>query len=733
MSKPPIVRVAVPSPVYELFDYALPAATPIPCVGARVRVPFGRRRMVGLVTAVASETSIEPKRLRSIETVLDLQPVLPAELMDLLLWASRYYQHPIGESLATALPRLLRLGRPAAPARERLWRITPTGRAIAAETLRPRAPRQARLLETLQQSNQPLRRAELEGSTADWRGALERLVARGWIEALDESSYGLRHGNSRLAAPELNAAQRDAIEAITAALNGFQALLLEGVTGSGKTEVYLAAIEAVLAAGRQVLVLVPEIGLTPQLVDRFTSRLDARLAVLHSGLSDTERLGGWLAAGNGAATVIIGTRSAVFAPLARPGLIIVDEEHDVSLKQQDGFRYSARDLAVVRARRLHIPVVLGSATVSLETLYNARRGRYRTLRLPHRAGGAATPAFCILDVRGKKLREGLSQPLEQRLKSHLDAGHQALLLLNRRGFAPTLLCHECGWVAQCQRCDARLTYHDTGKRIRCHYCFYERTVPTHCPHCAGADLRALGYGTQRIEAALRLAFPEVGVLRIDRDSTRGKGAFEARMQAAHLGKAQLLLGTQMLAKGHHLPTVTLVAIIDADQGLFGSDFRAPERFAQLLIQVAGRAGRASRPGEVVIQTHYPEHPLLQTLIHKGYEDFADNALDEREQANLPPFSAMALLRAEAHEAQAADAFLHQAKTSARSAQGISILGPVPAPMERRAGRYRAQLLLQSARRDMLQALLRDWVPRLAALKEARRVRWSLDVDPLEIL
>ncbi|MDN5850796.1 MAG: primosomal protein N', partial [Nitrococcus sp.] len=504
-----IVQVAVPSPLYKLFDYRLPAAAPNPCVGGRVLVPFGSRRVVGLVTAVVTPKPSEPARLREIEQVLDTRPVLPAELMALLLWASRYYQHPVGECLTAALPSLLRRGRAAEPAFERVWQITPAGREIAASRLHQRAPRQAKLLAMLQQSTRPLPRADLSATSSAWRSALARLVAQGWAEALQVPDYGLRHNHVRAPAPALNPAQSKAVEAITRALNGYQALLLEGVTGSGKTEVYLAAIEAVLSAGRQVLFLVPEIGLTPQLVARFASRLDKPLILLHSGLSDAQRLGAWLAAGNGAAAVIIGTRSAVFAPLARPGLIIVDEEHDTSLKQQDGFRYSARDLAVVRARRLAIPIVLGSATASLETLYNVRRGRYRQLRLPQRAGGAATPSFRILDVRGKPLREGLSQPLQQRLQVHLDCGRQTLLLLNRRGFAPTLLCHECGWIALCQRCDARLTYHQPSKRIRCHHCGYERPVNTHCPQCASPDLRPLGLGTQRVEAALRLAFPSV--------------------------------------------------------------------------------------------------------------------------------------------------------------------------------------------------------------------------------
>lgn len=726
------IQVAVPAPLHALFDYRLPAGAPTPCIGGRVVVPFGRRHLVGLVTALSNETPIEPQRLRTIETVLDTRPVLPAELMELLLWASRYYQHPPGECFSAALPGLLRRGRAAEPAVERVWRIAPAGRSIAPQSLRRNAPRQARLLEILQRAAQPLARIHLPEGRGDWCGAMDRLVARGWVEALELPVFGLHQNGKRSTAPALNPAQEEAVRAIRAALGTFQALLLDGVTGSGKTEVYLAAIETVLAAGQQVLILVPEIGLTPQLLARFTSRLDAPLVVLHSGLSDGERLGAWLAAGSAAAKIVIGTRSAVFAPLARPGLILVDEEHDPSLKQQDGFRYSARDLAVVRARRLAIPIVLGSATASLETLHNARCGRYRHLKLPQRAGEAANPVFRILDIRGKPLQEGLSHSLEVRLRTHLDAGGQALLFLNRRGYAPTLLCHECGWIALCRRCDARLIYHRAGRHIRCHHCGHTRPVIGHCPQCGSADLRPLGLGTQRLESALRVAFPKAGILRIDRDSTRGKNAFEDCMATVHRGEAQILLGTQMLAKGHHLPDVTLVGIVDADQGLFGSDFRSAERFAQLVIQVAGRAGRAGRSGEVVIQTHYPEHPLLQVLIHEGYERFAEDALRERQAAGLPPFSAMAMLRAEALEAESPLAFLEQAKAQVGTAHDITVLGPIPAPMERRAGRYRAQLLLQAPRRDALQELLQRWVPHLPLLRQARRVRWSVDVDPVEL-
>ncbi|WP_435100957.1 primosomal protein N' [Arhodomonas sp. AD133] len=732
-NRPAVARVAVPGPLPAPLDYRVTG--PVPATGARVRVPLGRRQVVGVVTALADVSDVPANRLRGLTDILDDQALLPAELLDFVLWAAGYYHYAPGEALATALPAGLRQGRAAATSRKTVWRITESGRAAQVDALARRAPRQAALLTRLQALG-TVSAAHFPDADGDWRGGLTRLVEKGFAEALGVDDPGLIQGERRADTrlPLLNEAQAAAVAAIHDA-RGFTPLLVEGVTGSGKTEVYLHAIERALAHGTQVLVIVPEIGLTPQLLDRFARRLAARIAVLHSGLAAAERLDGWLAARDGLADVVIGTRSAVFTPLARPGLIVVDEEHDASLKQQDGFRYSARDLAVVRAQRLDVPVVLGSATPSLESLHNARRGRYRHLHLPQRAGGAAMPRFHLLDLRGRPLQDGLSSALIERVRAHLDDGGQALLFLNRRGFAPTLLCHECGWLAECDRCDARLTYHRHRRRLHCHHCDHERPIPRQCPDCGSLDLRPVGQGTERVGEAVQAAFPDTPMVRIDRDSTRRKGAFEAQMAAALRGDARILLGTQMLAKGHHLPDVTLVAIVDADQGLFGADFRAPERLAQLIVQVAGRAGRAERPGEVVIQTHHPEHPLLQVLIHAGYRRFAEDALLEREAAGLPPFSAMALLRAEAVDATAPRAFLERAREQAveTGVNGVHLLGPIPAPMERRAGRYRAQLLLQAARRADLQTLLGRWASRLGSLRESRRVRWALDVDPAEML
>jgi primosomal protein N' (replication factor Y) (superfamily II helicase) len=481
--------------------------------------------------------------------------------------------------------------------------------------------------------------------------------------------------------------------------------------------------------------LIPEIGLTPQIVARLRDRLPVPMAILHSGLSDAERLQAWAAARDGRAGVVVGTRSAVFAPLARPGLFIVDEEHDASFKQQDGFRYSARDLAIVRARQCGVPVVLGSATPSLESLNNIAAGRHHGLRLSRRAQGATVPEVEVVDLRGQPFDDGISARLANSIEQCLGDGEQVLLFVNRRGYAPILICHACGWQADCRRCDAHLVYHRAIGCLRCHHCGAEREAPATCPECNHADLRALGLGTQRVVDALQARFPEARIDRVDRDSTRRKGALQAVLDAIHAGNTNILVGTQMLAKGHHFPNVTLVGILDADGGLFGADFRAAERMAQLLVQVAGRAGRGQRPGRVLVQTHHPDHPLLRVLVREGYRHFGQAALDERKLAALPPFSCLALLRAEAPQRHRAMEFLEQARQCAvhLADKSVQALGPVPAPMERRAGRFRGHLLLQCEQRAPLHGLLLPWLEELETLKSARRVRWSLDVDPQEMM
>ena len=729
----PILRVAVPSPLHRLFDY-LPPRSGIDRLapGVRVQIPFGRGRTVGILVEIASATNLDPARLKRVHAVLDTASILPEDVLAMARWAADYYHHPLGEVLAGCLPGRLRRGESLQPQGETVWRLTDTGRAADPADY-ARAPQQARALKFLAAQPRGADRAQLAAAQL---GAhiLRAVIARGWVEGVLRAPEPKVAVTPSSSLPTLNAAQADALAAIQGALGRYQPFLLDGVTGSGKTEVYLQAIAACTAQGRQALVVVPEIGLTPQLIERFEQRLGRTPAVLHSGLGEGERLSAWLAARSGDAAVIIGTRSAAWVPLARPGLFIVDEEHDPSLKQQEGFRYSARDLLVWRAHRDGVPIVLGSATPSLESLRNAQQGRYCHLSLPERAGVACAPRLHLLDIRNQRLDEGLAPALLAEMRSHLEHDGQVLLFINRRGFAPTLLCHACGWVAECRRCDAHLTLHQGRRQLRCHHCGSQQPIPLQCPQCGCADLRPLGAGTERVEQALARQFPGVSCVRIDRDSTRRKGRLEDLLAQAASGAARILLGTQMLAKGHHFPGVTLVGILEADQGLFSADFRAGERLAQQVIQVAGRAGRAERPGEVLIQTHHPQHPLLQQLVQAGYPAFALAALAERQAAALPPFSNLALLRAEATDARAPEQFLSDAHDAvgAGLSTGVEFWGPVPSPMERRAGRFRAQLLLVAPDRRRLQRLLADWVPHLGELRSARKVRWSLDVDPIDL-
>jgi len=727
-----ILEIAVPTPLRQTFDYLAPPHAPAGGwqSGQRVRIPFGRRETVGVVLGTRPTSTLPAHQLKRVREALDNEPVLNQELLQLIRRAASYYHHPIGEVIATVLPTLLGKGEPARVRGTQHWQLTEPGHHIETETLSRRAPKQARLLELLRQHPAGLTGKRIAETINTPGAALRALRDKGWVE--DQQQPTLLKGRATEVFCRLNTEQQAACEAIRNSLGTFAALLLDGVTGSGKTEVYLHAIEACLARRQQVLLIVPEIGLTPQLIQRLQQRLATTLVAMHSGLSDRERLNAWLAAADGRARVIIGTRSAVFVPLPEPGLFIVDEEHDTSLKQQDGFRYHGRDLLVWRAQQLGLPVVLGSATPSLETLHNARLERYRHLPLQQRAGAAMAPHLALLDVRAQPMDEGLSATLKQTIDRHLAAGGQILLFLNRRGFAPTLICHECGWVAECGRCDVHFTLHQRQAVLRCHHCDSQRPLPAQCPNCGSTDLRPLGSGTERIEQALARHWPDVERIRIDRDSTRNKGELDRRLALAESGAARLLLGTQMLAKGHHFPGVTLVAILDADQGLFSTDFRASERLAQLIVQVAGRAGRAERPGEVIIQTHHPDHPLLLQLVSAGYASFARALLAEREIARLPPYRHMALLRAEASTEQRPMDFLSRARELATPLPDrLQLWGPVPAPMPRRAGRYRAQLSLIAADRPALHHLLTRWIPQLAGLPGARQVRWSLDVDPVD--
>jgi primosomal protein N' (replication factor Y) len=730
------LKVAVPSPLHRDFDYLPPPDTdPAQLVpGVRLRLPFGRREVVGLLLGTSDQSEVPVAKLKAARRLLDDAPLIPADMLALARWAADYYRHPIGEVMQALLPVPLRQGKPARLPVTPLWCLNAAGRAAEPKSL-ARAKRQQALHALLLRHPVGLEAAAIAEALPEPAAALRALLKRGWLDdaSAERDAAGSMPMPVMAGTLPLNPAQKQSAAEIAAALgSGYRAFLLDGVTGSGKTEVYLEAIAAALGQGLQSLVLLPEINLTPQTLARFRARFGS-VAAFHSGLSEGERLATWLAARDGTAPVIVGTRSAAWLPLKSPGLFVVDEEHDASFKQHEGFRYSARDLAVVRAQRAKVPVVLGSATPSLESLHNSSQGRYTRLSLPERAGVARHPSMRLLDIRARPLVEGMSDLLLDTVKRHLAAEGQVLLFLNRRGYAPVFMCHDCGTPEACKRCDARMTLHGT-KRLVCHHCGAERPVPAKCSHCGSSAFGAIGQGTERVEQALMELFPDAGVARVDRDSTRRKGSMEKLLDEVQRGERRLLVGTQMLAKGHDFPKVTLVGVLDADQGLFSADFRASERMAQLIIQVAGRAGRADKPGEVLIQTHQPDHPLLQHLVREGYGSFAQAALAERRLAGLPPYAALALLRAESPVSEAPTAFLEVARDrlAARRASGVTLLGPAPAPMERRAGRYRANLLLQASQRAPLQKLLAATLPELSEMKQARKVRWSIDVDPVNL-
>ena len=732
MSHGAILRVAINAPLSRLFDYRSPKkgrAMP----GCRVEVPFGNRVQTGVVLEVAEKSELPAAKLKSATKVLDDAPLFSVSDLWLIRFVSDYYHHPIGEVASAAMPALLRQGKSLDPL-VRYLSATGAGKESDLDALRKKAPKQAALLEIVMDAD-TIGFSDLDQQLPEWRRAKKGLIDKGLVEEYEtvDSSGGNELANiEQESGPDLNPDQRAALATIREQ-DGFSVSLVDGVTGSGKTEIYLHLIATEIEAGRQVLVLVPEIGLTPQLVRRFRRRIGLEPVLLHSGLNETERLQTWRAARNGSAQLIVGTRSAIFAPLKNPGLIIVDEEHDSSLKQQEGLRYSARDLAVARAKKLDVPVVLGSATPSLETLQRCRDDAYRYVELPMRAGNAAPPLLRLVDLTRHDAFDGLSAPVAAAIEKNVSAGGQVLVFLNRRGFAPTLICTGCGKVSECTRCDSRMTVHAASNSLRCHHCGAERAMETECIDC-GSNCRPLGQGTERLEDALRERFPGEVVTRVDSDTTRLKGEMSKALAMATSGETRILVGTQMLSKGHHFPDLTLVVVINADQGLFSTDFRGAEKLAQSLVQVAGRAGREKRQGEVIIQTAFPNHPFWTELFSGGYRGVAESVLVEREKTLWPPFSRIALIRASATKRNDTHAFLRLARRWAEDSglEGVRVLGPVSAPMERKAGRYRAQLLFQSRDRAALHRMLAHLRASLEGSAEARRVRWSVDVDPIEL-
>jgi len=761
-----IAKVAVPGPFLFPLDYLCSAQEDLlterlatynlPVVGGRVWVPFRNKKILGLVMQLSDSADYELAKIKVIDEVVDSEPLFTQGQLSLFNWASQYYHEPIGEVISAALPKRLRMGEPAEIQGATYWSLTDLGETVSESSLPKNASRQKSVLECFKQgllAGQPLlNSSDLSQDSDHWRPVLKKFMESGWLQeskgpCLRETQYP-KSPNHRL-----NKEQQTAVDQVVSTLeskgssdSSFGTFLLQGITGSGKTEVYLGMIEAVLALGKQALVLVPEIGLTPQMVARFEAQLQTRVASLHSGLNDSERHCAWHLIRTGQVKVLLGTRSAIFTPFQGLGICIIDEEHDLSYKQQEGFRYSARDLMIRRAFEEKIPVVLGSATPSFESLHNVNKGRYKHLQLKQRAGNAKLPSLKLLDIRGEKIQEGVSRPLQTAMKSCLEQGEQVLLFLNRRGFAPVLMCHDCGWQASCPSCDANMTLH-TGQPndyLQCHHCGEQSAAPEVCPSCEGAEFIKVGQGTERLQEAIESWFPDNSVLRIDRDTTRLKGKMAELTGIAQRGEADILIGTQMLAKGHHFPNVTLVGILDIDQGLFSADYRAPERMAQLILQVAGRAGRAEKQGEVLIQTHQPDHPLLTTLITQGYDAFAQQALSERIYAKLPPQNYQILIRAEASYPQDVMNFLQSLKAGlelnqqkltgeAENPSQVEFWGPVAAPMLRRQGRYRFQLLLQSPKRTLLHQLLAEMEPHIYKSPLARKVRWSIDVDPQEMM
>lgn len=728
-----MARVAVPGPSPGLLDYLIPAHWQTDSlVGCRVQLPFRNQSRIGLVVEINAHSSIAIERLRELEQRIDDQASIPAELVELLRWCWRYYHHPPGEVLTTATPKHWRAGKPPPPPPQLLSTTEAGEQKLGDAGWRRRASAMAGMLEHCRAKAQAAN--TLPGSAQQRR----RLLEKGW---LSESQSTPDWSNDPVSeGPELMAQQASAVDAVASA-QGFSPFLLLGVTGSGKTEVYLRLIAQALQRRQQVLMLVPEIGLTPQLQRRIEQRFPhTNLAVWTSAHSAGMRWQAWDQARSGYCPIVLGTRSAVFLPFANLGLIIVDEEHDASLKQQDGFRYHARDLAVVRGRQMQIPVVLGSATPSLETLRNVERGQYRQLNLSQRAGGEARQGQTqLIDLRQQPLTAGLSPALLTLVEQHLERGEQVLLFLNRRGYAPVLLCHHCGWHADCPSCDARLTLHRRRGLLICHHCGHRERLPSRCPSCHSKELLPVGQGTEQLENVLQERFPDVDILRFDRDAVRGRHAMEQqldRVRQAENDKPMLLVGTQMLAKGHHWPRLTLVGVVDSDALLFSSDFRASERLAQLMVQLAGRAGRAKLAGTVVLQTHQPQHPVWQALMREGYRGFARQALSERAAAGFPPYGYMALLEADAVEEQALVHFCSLAAQRfndlATGEPPVHLLGPAPASMQRRAGRHHYQLLLLCQQRQPLHKLLNTWLAEVARLPGQHRVHWCVDVDPLQV-
>lgn len=720
-------KVSVLNTYHDYFDYT--ASDAEPSIGARVWVPF--RGSVRLGVVVGSGKPDNPAiSLKAIQEIIDTQPLLSSELLALCRWVAHYYQSPLSEVIRLAIPHRYRRGEIGQlPQCE--WYELAMSAECAHQLVPNKAFKQHQLIDFLSTQHQALSKKMI--SQAGFKPSLLKALQNAQV-IKTSLGFDTRHLLKKTTSDSpllLNEEQTHAVDTMRKKLNEYHCFLLYGITGSGKTEVYLQLIATVLQQQQQVLVIVPEIGLTPQLLARFSARFSETIVVIHSHLNETERQIAWQLAAENQAKLIIGTRAAVFAPLPYLGLIVIDEEHDLSLKQMDGVRYSARDTALMRAYQRNVPIVLGSATPSLESLYNCRLQKYSLLRLNNKALTSALLHYQILDIRNQIMPEGLAQTTLDLIDKHLKKNQQVLVFINRRGFSPVLLCHSCGWMADCRDCDSHLTWHRRLNQLICHHCgLIEKTI-TRCVRCSSTDLVPVGSGTQRIYDYLSHYFPSTPMIRIDRDEVQKKEAFEQCLAQINSGEVQLIVGTQMLTKGHHFPRLTLVVVLEADQGLFNQDFRGLERFGQLLTQVAGRAGRAELPGEILIQTHVPQHLELNQLIQQGYDAFADSLLTMRQQAALPPYQCLALIRAQGKNQQTPLIFLQTIKQTL-SKQGLLCLGPAPAPLARKATLYRLQLLVKASSRQVLQSLLQETRHWVVSHKLNQGIQWSIDVDPQDL-
>ncbi len=745
-----VVKVALPVPMDQVYDYFPPVCLQDGSLklqsGVRVMVPFGSRKVIGLIVDVkqyVSSSIFDPQTvgyvIKPIIKILDAEPLWSESLWKALSWSAQYYCYPLGEVLHFALPKDLREGGESQLIEALYYSDLKFSDELS--HLLKKAPKQLEALEQVIRHPMGISWHALQGlgfkktvlMALEKKGLIRLKIFKRWQEPIGEPAFSAVTP-SLLQEPSLslNQEQNDALEAIKTC-GGYQCFLLEGVTGSGKTEVYLQAIEHCLTQGRQALVLVPEIGLTHQTIERLKRRFTVPIGVYHSRLTDNEKKTTWIQARNGYARILIGTRSAIFLPLKTPGMLIIDEEHDASYKQQEGFRYHARDLGLYRARLEQIPVVLGSATPALESIYNTRKDRYSHLTLYSRPAGGQLPKLTVLDVREQRLKAGLSEQTLAAIKMTLAAQQQAIVFLNRRGYAPVLMCHACGYAYRCEHCDVYLTVHKQKNCLICHHCEHLQVLPTQCAGCQSPKLQFIGFGTQKIEAQLSSLFAEVPVLRIDRDTTGSKYALEAYRRQIECGDPMILVGTQMLSKGHHFPKVTLSVIVDADCGLVSVDFRGTEKLAQLITQVAGRSGRGEAAGAVIIQTRQPQHPMLRLLTEHNYAVFADQALDERKETTWPPYSFLALIRAKASDPALPQAFLQtlRVRLQERLLQ-VKIMGPVSAPLVKRAGQHRYQLLLQADKRSLLHKALNQVSKEIMLAKPGHKLRVSIDVDPVDL-